>query len=190
MPVKKAPTSLASKKLLVESVRRKLRAEANALAKKRANKLIQHSERARKWSLFLARKEGVDSRVVELASLAHDIGKAEAKKNHHERGAKIVGKTLSKVKISAKEKKEVKLAVSSHRARSASAKAPINSKIVQCADTLAKIRAPGFEEKIQTMPPVQARVALAKARKKLVLESARIVAQPVLEKLENRAKSK
>ncbi len=78
-----------------------------------------HTQQVRDLATVLAKKEGADAGIVEVASLLHDIGKSAKKDNrtiwmHHITGAEIARKLLEKNKVDSKDIEKVLDAIKSH----------------------------------------------------------------------------
>ena len=109
-----------------------------------------HVERVRVLAKRVAKKEGANVFVVELAALLHDIGRYEEMKTkgkmcHAEWGAKEAEKILGRFdNISEKEKENILHCISAHRYRNECIPETIEAKCLFDADKLDSIGAVGI----------------------------------------------
>src|SRR3989344_1308222 len=69
-----------------------------------------HTRQVRDLALALAKKEGADAGIVEIAALLHDIGKSKDKNSrfmHHISGSRIARKLLRKNRFAQKDTQEI-----------------------------------------------------------------------------------
>lgn len=112
-----------------------------------------HTRRVRKVAKYLAKKEGADMFITEMATLLHDIGRIEEYKhkhhkknlNHADLSAKNARPILKKLGISEKTINDICHAIIAHRFRNPTEKArTIEAKILRDADKLDSIGAIGI----------------------------------------------
>lgn len=107
-----------------------------------------HVERVKKIALKIGRLEGADLKIIEIASLLHDIGRKEEMKTrgsfcHAEAGAKIARKLLEKYSLSADQVENIVHCILSHRFRNDHVPDTIEAKTLYDADKLDSIGAIG-----------------------------------------------
>ena len=112
-----------------------------------------HIERVRKLALKIGKKEKGNLKVLEIATLLHDIGrkdemKCKGKFCHAEKGSEIAGTILDKYDISAEDKKNILHAIISHRFRGRNIPKTVEAKILYDADKLDSIGAIGISRAI------------------------------------------
>ena len=142
-------------------------------------------ELVRAYALALAKLEGVDAQVVELAALLHDIGKSEGREGHHLRSHELAQRFLASTDLPKATQALILECVLRHRSASAAEEERLEVRVLQCADVLGTL----FDEEWQaysraTMPPETLRGLHAKALGKITLESARRLAEPQIARLE------
>lgn len=128
----------------------KIKEEAkNALSSARGSHDIDHTIRVYKLALHIGKKEKADMKILETATLLHDIGRCEedeakGKICHAEKGAKMAEKILQKYKYSPEEIQEIMHCISSHRFRGKNIPKSKEAKILFDADKLDSIGAVGI----------------------------------------------
>jgi putative nucleotidyltransferase with HDIG domain len=150
--------------------------------------LFEHVQLVRKYAVQLARTEGADIDVCEIAALLHDIGKCKGRKNHHITGRKLAEKFLNTIDISVEKKKLILKCIEKHRTRFSSEDNEIEVKVIQCADCLGTLFNDTWQEYCRK---TRSREDLLyfyneKVFQKLSLDSARHIALPQLEILKTR----
>ena len=108
-----------------------------------------HVERVRVLAKRIARKEGADEFVVELAALLHDIGRAKEMQSkgqicHAEWGEKEARKILERMQIEEKTIENVCHSIVTHRHRNQHVPQTIEAKCLYDADKLDSIGAVGI----------------------------------------------
>jgi len=107
-----------------------------------------HVERVRNVALHIARKEGADRGIVEVAALLHDIGRKEEMKSrgaicHAEEGAILSRKILNKLRFDEETIEAVAHCVLAHRYRNEHIPQTVEAKSIFDADKLDSIGAVG-----------------------------------------------
>ena len=107
-----------------------------------------HVERVKKLALKIAKAEGADLDIVELAVYLHDIGRKKEMKNkgnfcHAEEGAKLAKGILKKYNLSQAVIDNITHCIISHRYRNSHIPNTIEAKVLYDADKLDSIGAIG-----------------------------------------------
>lgn len=143
-----------------------------------------HTQLVRQFALRLARVEGVDPQVLEIAALLHDIGKLKAQENHSVRSYELSKVFLESVDLPQTTKERILECVLKHSSRFASGDNSIEVKVIQSADVLGTLcDEPWMEHYRKTMPKKEILQMFPKAMAKIHLESARKIAEPQIAKL-------
>ena len=96
--------------------------------------VIAHTERVRKYALFLAEKENADRKIIEIAAVLHDIGYCLEGFNNHSKNSIIVAREfLDKFNVPNSERI---LTVIDHHGKEPKA---LEEKIIMDADALDRI---------------------------------------------------
>jgi len=96
--------------------------------------VIAHTERVRKYALFLAEKENANKKIVEVAATLHDVGYClEGFKDHSKNSFIVAKEFLNKFNVSDKEK--ILISIEHHEKEPKS----IEEKIIMDADALDRI---------------------------------------------------
>ena len=96
--------------------------------------VIAHTERVRKYALFLAEKENADKKIIEIAAVLHDVGYCiEGFNNHSKNSVIVAGEFLDKFNVPNSER--ILTAIDHH------GKEPkvLEEKIIMDADALDRI---------------------------------------------------
>ncbi len=146
--------------------------------------LKRHVELVRRFAVELAEKEGADRKVVEIAAVLHDVGLPDGREKHHLRGRELTKEFLKDVEMEEKKKEMVLECVLKHRTRFCGGQDPLEVKVLQSADILGTLFNERWQEKSRKELSRNELMALYdKAERKLVLESAREIAEPRLREL-------
>ena len=101
--------------------------------------VLSHTERVRKYALFLAKKEHADEEMVEIAAILHDIGYCiEGFKDHSKNSVIIAKEFLGKFNLPKTE--EIPSVINHHGKEPKS----LEEKIIMDADALDRIGCLGF----------------------------------------------
>lgn len=143
-----------------------------------------HVRLVRQFALQLGGMEGVDSQVVEIAALLHDIGKYQGRHDHHVRSHALAKKFLETIDLPEATKELILECVLKHRTRFASQDNRLEIKVIQAADVLGTLFDDEWQEYCRrTMPKELILELYAKALRKIQLESARKIAEPQIARL-------
>jgi putative nucleotidyltransferase with HDIG domain len=145
-----------------------------------------HVQLVRKFALKLAKIEKADKDVVEISALLHDIGKYKGRKRHNERSYELSKKFLEKINLPEKKKELILKCILKHGSKFSDENNEIEVKVIQSADVLGTF----FDEEWQefsrrTMSKQELLDLFDKSFKKINLASARRIAKPQIEKLNN-----
>ncbi|HBV88042.1 MAG TPA: HD domain-containing protein [Desulfosporosinus sp.] len=106
---------------------------------------LDHALRVREWGKKLAKAEGADSTVIELAAILHDIGRSGAvEKTHAESSAGLAVNILQKNGYSEDVVTQVKEAIISHSREAGHEPKTLEAKILYDADKLDFVGAIGI----------------------------------------------
>ncbi|UCC16419.1 MAG: HD domain-containing protein [Dehalococcoidales bacterium] len=143
-----------------------------------------HVRLVRKYTRELAEIENVDSRIIEIAAILHDIGRIEAGEGHYVRSHDLSKPFLETIDLSEEDRELILECILKHSMSYASKDNSIEVRIIQCADALANL----FDEELQdysrkTMSKDEINQAFLKLLNKITLDSARAIAEPRVQEL-------
>jgi HD superfamily phosphodiesterase len=143
-----------------------------------------HVRLVRKYSVELAEIEKVDSRIVEIAAILHDIGRIKEGEEHYVRSHDLSKPFLESTGLSNDDRELILECILKHSTRYASEDNRIEVRIIQCADALANL----FDEELQEYSRKRLlketiNKSFIKLLGKITLDSARAIAEPRIEKL-------
>ena len=116
---------------------------------------LEHALRVREWGKLLAKEEGADTTVIELAALLHDIGRSGAvEKTHAESSAGLAVNILNKTGYSEDIVLSVRDSILAHSLEAGHQPSTIEAKILYDADKLDFVGAIGLG-RLFTMGGVQ-----------------------------------
>ncbi len=143
-----------------------------------------HVQLVRHFALGLARAEGVDPLVPEIAALLHDIGRCRGDEGHHTRSHEWSKVLLESISLSAEARELILECVLKHGTRYASEDNLIEVRVIQSADALATLFDDGRQEYArENMPRETVLQLFARTMTKITLESARKMAEPQMARL-------
>ncbi len=146
--------------------------------------LWTHTLLVRKYAVLLAKKEGADLQVVELAAILHDVGKKEGRENHAEHSAEYAKGSLADIALPSEKKDLILKCVRKHGSKYIGGKDEIEVMIVRCADALAVLFDDAMQEECRRKMAKEGLLHLYdKALRKAELPSAHALAMPQVEKL-------
>jgi len=106
---------------------------------------LEHALRVREWGKLLAKEEGADETVIELAALLHDIGRSGAvEKTHAESSAGLAINILHKTGYSEEIVSRVRDAILAHSLEAGHEPKSLEDKILYDADKLDFVGAIGM----------------------------------------------
>jgi len=106
---------------------------------------LEHALRVREWGKLLAKEEGADATVIELAALLHDIGRSGAvEKTHAESSAGLSVNILNKTGYSEDIVLRVRDAILAHSLEAGHEPTTLEAKILYDADKLDFVGAIGL----------------------------------------------
>jgi len=106
---------------------------------------LEHALRVREWGKLLAKEEGADATVIELAALLHDIGRSGAvEKTHAESSAGLAVNILHKTGYSEDIVLRVRDAIMAHSLEAGHEPNDLEAKILYDADKLDFVGAIGL----------------------------------------------
>ncbi len=143
-----------------------------------------HVQLVRKYAIELAEIEKVDSQIVEIAAILHDIGRIETGEEHSVRSHDLSKSFLESLGLSESDRALILECIIKHSTRYVSEDNKIEVRILQCADALANL----FDEELQeyslkTIPKEMINQEFSKLLEKITLGSARAIAESQIIKL-------
>jgi putative nucleotidyltransferase with HDIG domain len=143
-----------------------------------------HTKMVRKYALELARIEGVDSQVLEIAALLHDIGKCKGRENHQIKSYEMSKSFLDSIDLPENTKELVLECVLKHGTSSASKHNRLEVQVIQAADALAVFFDDEWQEySRKNIPREELLKLIDRSMTKIHLESARKIAEPQIARL-------
>ena len=144
-----------------------------------------HVRLVRKYSIALAEAENVDSQIVEIAAILHDIGRIEEEGEHSVRSYDLSKPFLETTGLSEDDRELILECILKHSTRYASEDNRIEVRIIQCADALANL----FDDELQeysrrTLPKETINQAFLKLLNKITLDSAKAIAESRVQELQ------
>ncbi len=106
-----------------------------------------HLNRVRNYAVFIAKKEGADTEIVEIAALLHDIAKIKAGKpldGHAAKGARMAKKILAEMGMDSERIEKVCSCINAHSRREPPMPENLEEKCVYDADGLELVGAVGI----------------------------------------------
>ena len=144
-----------------------------------------HTQLVRAFAVKLARIEGADVQVVEIAALLHDAGKYQGREDHHLRSVEIAADVFQTLALAESKKHLILKCIAKHRTQFAHENDELEVKIIQSADVLGTLFDDAWQtHSRQTIDPEMLRRLYHKVQQKIRLESARQIALPHIQKLE------
>jgi len=106
---------------------------------------LEHALRVREWGKLLAKEEGIEATVIELAALLHDIGRSGAvEKTHAESSAGLAVNILNKTGYSENIVLRVRDSILAHSLEAGHEPMTLEAKILYDADKLDFVGAIGL----------------------------------------------
>jgi len=155
----------------------------------KSEKIWDHVQLVRKFTLKLAEIEGVDKQIVEVASILHDIGKHNGKENHSVESYKLSKTFLENFNLSEDKRKLILKGIFKHSSRFSKEDNELEVKVIQSADGLAILFDRYWQEACRKNIPKEKLLELFdKTKEKINLESAKKIAIPQVKKLKEMLK--
>jgi putative nucleotidyltransferase with HDIG domain len=137
-----------------------------------------HVRLVRKFALKLAKIENADKQVVEIASLFHDIGKFQGRKEHNVVGFNLAKQFFKENPWNGKKEKLVLKCILKHRSKFSREDNEIEVKVIQSADMLGTL----FDDEWQdysrkNLKKKDLLLLYENALKKINLASAKVIAK-------------